>query len=555
MALLGSTHNLTNVIGVVSTPIIQHSEGKKSQGFGDRVPYSTKRQKKSHSRRMALKSWFEDLASDNRFFMNDMTNLCQISQKASGETSQSFNRDSLCSYLPTTDTSKIVAYQKNLRQAYLRDEEPDTTLQKTFTKKITNWARRKITAQEIAYQLAEHEKQLPIKLRDSRNRKKSYQYEPIQENGIVKTNRFGDPIFKPTKRERETSTFYNLGSNVGNQRRYMRMFYCRDEYVPKKDKKTNKIVYRPTSQCGNKLCPNCNQVKTITAIQKYMPLAEQMKDPVMLVLHASSPMYGELKWHLDEMNNTLRSIFKVRAKSGKEHFFGILSLEITSNPRKGTFHPHFHIIIERHLAKELFDAWINHKDNLVKDKGAHINKKTKRIYSEITRNNLGELNLNEVFKYVLKISISTKNKDQDKTFKQLSLDKMVYEIDKVLKGKKTYRPFGKWSNRKKAINDMIEENKIQSEPLSEVEIPPTHGFIALADKWIWKGHDWEAENIPGLMLSGFIPNKHTLSFINPSAETIRYFQRGIQDGKSTDFQYLDKWEIERARLLLELQKP
>ena len=102
---------------------------------------------------------------------------------------------------------------------------------------------------------------------------------------------------------------------------------------------------------------------------------------------------------------------------------------------------------------------------------------------------------------------------------------------------------------------MIEENKIQSEPLSEVEIPPTHGFIALADKWIWKGHDWEAENIPGLMLSGFIPNKHTLSFINPSAETIRYFQRGIQDGKITDFQYLDKWEIERARLLLELQKP
>jgi hypothetical protein len=54
-------------IGVVSTPIIQHSEGKKSQGFGDRVPYSTKRQKKSHSRRMALKSWFEDLPSDNRF--------------------------------------------------------------------------------------------------------------------------------------------------------------------------------------------------------------------------------------------------------------------------------------------------------------------------------------------------------------------------------------------------------------------------------------------------------------------------------------------------------
>jgi hypothetical protein len=34
-------------IGVVSTPIILHSEGKKSQGFGDRVPYSPKDKKKA----------------------------------------------------------------------------------------------------------------------------------------------------------------------------------------------------------------------------------------------------------------------------------------------------------------------------------------------------------------------------------------------------------------------------------------------------------------------------------------------------------------------------
>ena len=33
--------------GVFSTPLIQHSEGKKSQGFGDRVPYSTKDIKKA----------------------------------------------------------------------------------------------------------------------------------------------------------------------------------------------------------------------------------------------------------------------------------------------------------------------------------------------------------------------------------------------------------------------------------------------------------------------------------------------------------------------------
>jgi len=67
-------------IGVVSTPIIQHSEGKKSQGFGDRVPYSTKRQKKSHSRRMALKSWFEDWRQITAFYIVHDKNMSDIAK-------------------------------------------------------------------------------------------------------------------------------------------------------------------------------------------------------------------------------------------------------------------------------------------------------------------------------------------------------------------------------------------------------------------------------------------------------------------------------------------
>ena len=354
-----------------------------------------------------------------------MTKICLKSEKTSGETSRSFNRFPICSYLQTTDTSEILAYQKNRRQAYLRDEEPDTLLQERLTKTLQNWARRKITAQEIAHQLAEHEKQLPKEQRDLRNLKKSFNYQPIQKDGNVLLNRYGDSIYQPTTKERKKSKFYNLDSNVGNQRRHMRMFYCRQEYLRKVDKKTNKVVYRPSSQCGNKLCPNCNQLKSITAINKYLPLAQSMQDPVMLTLHAKSPKIGGLQKHLDEMNNTLRSIFKVRAKSGKEHFFGILSLEITSNPTDETFHPHFHIIIERRFVDDLFNAWIEHKDNLIKDIFAHTNKKTKRVYSEVPRNDKGELNINEFFKYVLKVSISTKNNEIDKTKKQLSHVKKI----------------------------------------------------------------------------------------------------------------------------------
>ena len=127
-----------------------------------------------------------------------MAKICQISQKSSGETSQSFNRFPICSYLQTTDTTEIIAYQKNQRQVYLRDAEPDTLLQERLTKTLQNWARRKITAQEIAYQLAEHEKQLPKEQRDLRNLKKSFNYQPIQKDGNVLLNRYGDSIYQPT---------------------------------------------------------------------------------------------------------------------------------------------------------------------------------------------------------------------------------------------------------------------------------------------------------------------------------------------------------------------
>jgi len=144
-----------------------------------------------------------------------MAKIVNKSKRTSGETSQSFNRFPFCSYLQTTDTSEIIAYQKNQRKVYLRDVEPDTLLQERLTKILQNWARRKITAQEIAYQLAEHEKQLPKEQRDPRNLKKSFNYQPIQKNGNVLLNRYSDTIYQPTTKEREKSKFYNLDSNVG----------------------------------------------------------------------------------------------------------------------------------------------------------------------------------------------------------------------------------------------------------------------------------------------------------------------------------------------------
>jgi hypothetical protein len=58
VALLGSTHNLTNVIGVVFQPLLFNiQKGKNPRGLGTKSPTQEKNRKakKSHLRKVALK--------------------------------------------------------------------------------------------------------------------------------------------------------------------------------------------------------------------------------------------------------------------------------------------------------------------------------------------------------------------------------------------------------------------------------------------------------------------------------------------------------------------
>lgn len=463
-------------------------------------------------------------------------------------------KDSRCTpldILQTTDTYQKFACQILLRKSYAIEEFADDKEQKAFDKKVGKWCRRKITAQEIASQCAQYELTLPKSDRNKKNAKISYEYKARRsENGNFLVNRYNDVLYKRTNIEREENESYNHFTNVGNQRRWAKMYHCRQEYHPKKDKVTGKVVYRPTSQCQNKLCPNCNQLKTITALNKYLPRVKHLlHDPVMVVLHAKSPGLGKLKDHIDAMTLTLRSIFKVRNKNPhKENFSGVLSLEVTSNPVAKTYHPHFHICIERHLAEELVNLWLIHElktkeeggYKLYKTAKAHTNEKTGELYSEISKHENGTLNLNEFFKYVMKISVSTKNKKvSDDGRKEMSSAQMIYEIDMALNNKKTYRAFGLC-----AEGDKSKESSVIVEYVEEVAIPPTHGFVALGDSWKWMGYDYEATNIPGMMLAGFIPTIENMKFVGYGRKRIRQLQQKVHDIDTIDFASLEKLEIE-----------
>lgn len=412
-----------------------------------------------------------------------MANICQISPEASAEISQNFNTLPLCSYLETFDTTT-----------------------KKVPKKWENKQRRKFTTDVISTRLRDYELTLPKENRGSWNNKIAYQYVPDviipdllpwedQPSYLeVKTNKYGDPIFIQSDVEKQKSIYYDHTSETGNQLRWKRMIQCHETIKEYTDYTTGEIVYRATHKCNDKLCLICSQIRSRVAIIKYQDKVNEMIDPVMVVLHQKSPGIGQLKDHIDQMYNDWRSILKVETKSNRETMSGILALEVTTNEENKTYHPHYHIIIEKHHAERLVGLWIA-KDPENRKVIAHTNDKTGKLYTELVKDENGKVAIHELFKYAMKMSVTNQDKPGE-TLKTIGSTEMIYEIAKALKGVQQWRPFGefrKTPNTKEIVQSIQDEMTVSRED---------HPHIELSKEWNWNGMDWEAHDMPGMTLVG-----------------------------------------------------
>ena len=332
-----------------------------------------------------------------------MAKICQISQKASFEISQNFNTIPLCSYLETFDTT------------------PEIDLSKPIPKKWENKQRRKFTTDVVATRLKEFELSLPKEQRGTWNSKIAREYIPDliipeilpwEEESTYfecKTNKYGEPIFIPTDVEKAICENYNHGNNTGNQLRWKRLLQCHSKIKEYTDYTTNETLYRSTHKCNDKLCLVCSQIRSRVAIIKYQDKVNDMNDPVMVVLHQVSPGIGQLKEHINHMYNDWRSILKIEAKSSRESMNGIVALEVTTNEEKQTYHPHYHIIIEKRHAERLVKLWIA-KDPINRLEKAHKNKMTGKFYTELVQDENGKVAIHELFKYAMKMSVTNEDK-------------------------------------------------------------------------------------------------------------------------------------------------
>ncbi len=396
-----------------------------------------------------------------------------------------------------------------------------------FVKPWKNKARRKFVSSILSKRLQEYELTLPKSERGSWNSRIAFQYVPRvevtqlpweNENELtwkLVQNKYGETLYEPTDIEKTQSLFYNHADNTGNQLRWKRLQNCLSEIKEAVDQTTGEVIYKATYKCNDKLCGNCSQIRSVVAVTKYKSKVQAMKSPVMVVLHQKSPKMGELKETINAMYSDWREILRLQAKSKRENYNGICALEVTTNEKDKTYHPHYHIIIEKHQADELVNKWVS-RDPINRTLFAHTNKQTRQLYSDLPKDEKGNFTIKELFKYAMKMSVTNQDKPGTK-HKTIGSTEMIYEIAKALKGVQQWRPFGDF----RATPNTKEISKAIQDEMTVTQGEWPH--IRLSKSWKWNKHDWEAHDIPGMNLTDYKPQKQDIAFLRLSQQEINNF--------------------------------
>jgi hypothetical protein len=115
--------------------------------------------------------------------------------------------------------------------------------------------------------------------------------------------------------------------------------------------------------CKNRFCPVCCGIRKAEILLRYLPVLQTWESPFFLTLTVKSVTADKLDMRINEMFLLLRRIIAKHRKQairGKGfRLVGIRSFECNFNPKKKSYNPHFHIILQNlNVADSLRTDWI-----------------------------------------------------------------------------------------------------------------------------------------------------------------------------------------------------
>jgi len=194
--------------------------------------------------------------------------------------------------------------------------------------------------------------------------------------------------------------------------------------------------------CKNRFCIVCNRIRTGILINGYMPVIQQWKDTRFLTLTIPNVPFEELESTLNLMkSNFVLAWRRMKRKVGITE--AIRKIEVTYNERTKTYHPHFHILLNREdCSNFLLNAWLN-------------------LFPTANRKGQDERQGNtqaviEMFKYFTKMWKKIENEGGTNEKRVLPYPPIVMDnIFSVMQGQRTIQTYGNI----KLIDDDFENNK------------------------------------------------------------------------------------------------
>jgi len=134
---------------------------------------------------------------------------------------------------------------------------------------------------------------------------------------------------------------------------YWRTYYCTSVLLQEGHKITSQY-------CNNRWCIVCNRIRTAKMINKYYPvIINEVQDRHFVTLTIPNVQGKRLRQVIEGMILNFQKIKdNMRNRDGVK-IKGIRKIEVTYNPGRNDFHPHFHLVMEgRAQAEQLLREWL-----------------------------------------------------------------------------------------------------------------------------------------------------------------------------------------------------
>lgn len=263
---------------------------------------------------------------------------------------------------------------------------------------------------------------------------------------------------------------------------YLQTLNCADVVIYNEEKKKWVSHY-----CKQRWCLVCNRIKTAVNINQYLPEIQTWDNPFFVTLTIPNIPAKELSVAINDMLKQFTNIKRVIAYRRKKEFKAVRKLEVTYNPNRNDYHPHFHIITNGgDIANLIHDEWLKRYPDA---------REVAQDYRPADNNAIIEL-----FKYFTKI-LSTKSVSKNHLFSgDIEMKRAIYinaldNIFTVVKGRRTFQSYG---FKLKKIDEKQEEDVSIDDSFKEFEeLYHNAEFLWKQELSDWLNHD------TGELLSGY----------------------------------------------------